>query len=198
MSENWVYSWQWKSSRIRQQFYRQESFAMNMDTHMSGSTVKNQILLKKRYFEYSVIRKISYQSWFLVYQRVLPQACPLQHPWHLQGRKLIIPSLLQARLLHHPWHPQPSQAKVWIGKNGETRSLLKHQKSCWINQPKSPNQVKMRIMSEYGRPVSFRHTRMAARTQRESCGWKSSGTGRLTRELFSWTIFRVFEKCGFG
>ena len=107
-------------------------------------------LVKKRYFEYSVIRKISYQSWFLVYQRVLPQACPLQHPWHLQGRKLIIPSLLQARLLHHPWHPQPSQAKVWIGKNGETRSLLKHQKSCWINQPKSPNQVKMRIMSEYG------------------------------------------------
>ena len=31
-------------------------------------------------FEYSVIRKTSYQSWFLVYQRVLPQACLLQHP----------------------------------------------------------------------------------------------------------------------
>ena len=26
-----------------QQFYRWESFAMNMDTHMSGSTVKNHI-----------------------------------------------------------------------------------------------------------------------------------------------------------
>ena len=25
-------------------------------------------------------RKTSYQSWFLVYQRVLPQACLLQHP----------------------------------------------------------------------------------------------------------------------
>ena len=24
--------------------------------------------------------KTSYRSWFLVYQRVLPQACPLQHP----------------------------------------------------------------------------------------------------------------------
>ena len=33
------------SSRIQQQFYRWESFAMNMDTHMSGSTVKNHISL---------------------------------------------------------------------------------------------------------------------------------------------------------
>ena len=29
--------------------------------------------------DYSVIRKTSYQSWFLVYQRVLPQACLLHH-----------------------------------------------------------------------------------------------------------------------
>ena len=43
MSENWIYSWQWKSSRRRQQFHRQEIFAMNTDTHMSGSTVKNHI-----------------------------------------------------------------------------------------------------------------------------------------------------------
>ena len=31
---------------MRQQFYRQESFAMNTDTHMNGSTVKNHISLK--------------------------------------------------------------------------------------------------------------------------------------------------------
>ena len=43
LSENWRYSWQWKSSRIRQQFYRWESFALNMDTHFSGSTVRNHI-----------------------------------------------------------------------------------------------------------------------------------------------------------
>ena len=47
--------------------YRSESFAMNTDTLMSGSTVKNHISLKT-VFEYSVIRKTSYQSWFLVYQ----------------------------------------------------------------------------------------------------------------------------------
>ena len=45
---------------------------MKTDTHMNGSTVKNHISLKMA-FGYSAIRKISYQSWFLVYQRVLPQ-----------------------------------------------------------------------------------------------------------------------------
>ena len=33
----------------------------------------------KMVFEYGVIRKTSYQLWFLIYQRVLPQAC-LLHP----------------------------------------------------------------------------------------------------------------------
>ena len=37
------------SSRIRQQFYRWESFAMNTDTHTNGSTVKNHISLKTVY-----------------------------------------------------------------------------------------------------------------------------------------------------
>ena len=60
-------------------FYRSESFAMNTDTLMNGSTVKNHISLKT-VFEYSVIRETSYQSWFLVYQRVLPQARLLEHP----------------------------------------------------------------------------------------------------------------------
>ena len=117
MSNNWIYSWQWKSSRIRQQFYRQDYFAMNTDTRMSGSTVKNHISLKT-VFGYNVIRSTSSRSWFLVYQRVLPQACLLQHPWHLQGRKLIILNLPQARLPHRPWHLQPCQAKVWLDKNG--------------------------------------------------------------------------------
>ena len=52
---------------------------MNTDTHTSGSTVKNHISFQT-VFEYSVIRKTSYQSWFPVYQRVLSQACLLQHP----------------------------------------------------------------------------------------------------------------------
>ena len=136
MSKNWIYSWQWKFSRTRQQFYRSESFATNTDTLASGSPFKNDIS-SKTVFEYSVIRKTSYQSWFLVYQRVLPQACLLQHPWHLQ-RRLIIQITLQQSCL----------AKVWIDKYGENRILLKHQTSCWIIQPKT--QIKMRITSKYG------------------------------------------------
>ena len=46
----------------------------------------------------------------------------LQHPWHLQGRKLIIVNLPQARPPHQPWHLQVCQAKVWLDKNGETRA----------------------------------------------------------------------------
>ena len=48
------------------------------------------------------------------------------------------------------------------------------------------------------RRVSFRNTGMDARIHRESCGWQSSWTQRLTREFFSWIIFRASEKCGFG
>ena len=104
-----------KSSRIRQQFNRLDSFAMKTDTHMN-----------------SAIRKISYQSWFLVYQRVLLQARLPQHPRLVQVRKLIIQITNQ----------QSSQVKVWIDQHGETRSLLKHQKSCYMNQPKSQKQNK--------------------------------------------------------
>ena len=38
------YSWLWKSSRIRQQSYRSESFAMKTDILTNGSTVKKHIL----------------------------------------------------------------------------------------------------------------------------------------------------------
>ena len=94
----------------------------------------------KMVFEYSVIRKVSYQSWFLVYQRVLLRACLLQRPRLLRVRKLIIQITVQ----------QSSQVKVWIDKHGKTRTLLKHQKSCYMNQPKSQNQIKMRITNRYG------------------------------------------------
>ena len=100
--------------------------------------VKNHISLKK-VFEYSVILKISYQSWFLVYLQ-LPQARLLQHPRLLQVRKLITQITIQ----------QSSQVKVWMDKHGETRALLKHQKSYYMNQPKFQNQIKMRITNRYG------------------------------------------------
>ena len=105
---------------------------------MSGSMVKNHISFKM-VFEYCLIRNISYQSCFLVYLQLL-QARLLQHPRLLQVRKSIIHITIQ----------QLSQVKVWIDKYGETRTLLKHQKSCYMNLPKSQNQKKMRITDRYG------------------------------------------------
>ena len=100
MSKYWISSWQWKSSRIRQQFYRSESFAMNTDTLMNGSTVKNHTSLKNgiriqcntENFVPIVVPGLSTSS---------SSSFPLQHPWHLQGRRLIILRLPQARLPHH-------------------------------------------------------------------------------------------------
>ena len=62
--------------------FQSESFAMNTDTLVNGSMVKNHISLKTVFGHvgHSLIRKTSYQSWFLVCQRVLPPVFPLQHP----------------------------------------------------------------------------------------------------------------------
>ena len=68
-SKNWIYSWLWKSSRIRQQSYRSESFAMKTDILMSGSTVKNHISFDTG-FEYNVMRRTSFRSWFQACHRV--------------------------------------------------------------------------------------------------------------------------------
>ena len=97
---------------------------------MSGSTVKNHISFKKL-FEYSVIRKTSYQSWFLVSQRVLPQVCLLQHSRHHQ-RKLIFQITLQ----------QSCQAIMWIDKYGETRILMKTSQELLYEPTKIPKSNK--------------------------------------------------------
>ena len=142
LSKNGIYSWQWKSSRMRQQFYRSDSFAMNTDTHTSGSTVRNHTSLKTG-FGHSATQRTSFRSWFQACQRVLPPVFPLQHPWHLQGRRLIILHLPQGRLPHQPWLCQATvrlehgktcvwwspvqylcQVNMLKGKNGETRCGL--------------------------------------------------------------------------
>ena len=68
------FSWLWKSSITRQQYCRSESFAMKTDIPANGSMVKNHISLKTG-FGYPATRKTSFRTWFLAYQRVLPQAC---------------------------------------------------------------------------------------------------------------------------
>ena len=65
MSKNWIFSWLWRSSRTRQQYYRLESFSMKTGILTNGSKVKNQIS-PKTVFGYKVTRKTSFRSWFLV------------------------------------------------------------------------------------------------------------------------------------
>ena len=123
---------------------------MNTDTHTSGSTVKNHISLKT-VFVFSAIRRTSFRSWFLVYQRVLPQACLLQHPGHLQlcQAKVRIDKNGETRM-GEITIPQSSQVKVSKGKTGETRALLKSQMSCSLSQPKSQNKKKTKTTRKNG------------------------------------------------
>ena len=78
----------------------------------------------------------TYQSWFLDYQRVLPQACPLQHPRHFQGRKLIILRLLQARLPHQPWL---CQATLGLEHGKTCVGWIPIQYLCQVNMLKGKN-----------------------------------------------------------
>ena len=174
--ENWIYSWLWKSSKTRQQFYRWESFATNTGILTSGSTVKNHISLKT-VFGYSATRRTPFRSWFLVYLQLLQAPLP-QHPRLFQVRQLIIQITIQ----------QSSQDRQARGDPFTSETSY---------QPKSQNQIKMRITNRY-RETRIQTYQNVARIQRESCGWKSSGAQRLTRKIFSWTIFRTCEKCGLG
>ena len=152
-----------------------------MDTHMNGSTVKNHISLNTG-FEYRAILKISCRSWFLVYLQLLQARLP-QHPRLLQVRKLIIQITIQ----------QSSQVKVWIDMHGETRSLLEHQKSCYMNQPKSENQK-----NENHEQVRRDPCHSDIPEFRENLVDERVPEHRDSHAFFSWTIFRTYEKCGFG
>ena len=145
MSKSWIYSWQWKSSIPRQQYCRLENFAMNTDIDTIGSTVKKKPFHSKRYSN-SVKRKRRPNRGSRFISEFFLKLDFFKHPWHFQGRRMTIPSLPQIRLFHHPWHFQlrftvqiafRQLCQVSRGKNGETRTLLKCQKSCWPNQPKT-------------------------------------------------------------
>ena len=155
---------------------------------------------KKTVFEYNVVRRTSFRSWFQACHRVLHLVLILQHPWHLQGRRVIILHILQARLLHQP---QLCQATVRL-EHGRTVKI-----TCWPERTWRPiNQANQKSKTEWTRrprfrterPVKFRHTGMGARIHGTSRWWQSSWTQRLTRQFFSWTIFGAYacDKWGFG
>ena len=137
MSRSWIYSCQWKSSRIRQQFYRSESLAMNTDTHTSGSMAKKPHLIKN-----GIRRQCNTENF-------VPIVVPGLSASSSSSSSTSTPMTSSTDNDHSDHPPAIVQAKVWIDKYGETRVLLRHQKSCWINQPKSQNQLSMRITNRY-------------------------------------------------
>ena len=59
--KNWIYSWHWKSSKIRQRCCCSESFARVTDIHMSAPMIEDHVSLKT-VITYNVIRKTTYRS----------------------------------------------------------------------------------------------------------------------------------------
>ena len=129
----------------------------------------------------------------------LPPAFPLQHPWHLQGRKLIILRLPQARL------PSPTMTVSSDSETGAREDLSgidsipvlvssehverKERRDPLTKPTKNPKPNKKRrprIRTE--RPILFRSPESCKNSEKIS--WmRSSWTQRLTRQFFSWTIF---------
>ena len=145
---------------------------MNTDTLTSGSTVKNHISLKNgiriqcktENFVPFVVLGLSTSSFSSLPSStsMTPLRQEIDHP-KSSSRSSTSPSMTSSTV-SKVWIdkngetctgwitiPQSCPVNVWKGKNGETRTLLKRQKSCWLNQPKSWNQIRIRITSEYGK-----------------------------------------------
>ena len=184
MSKNWIYSWQWKSSRIRQQFYRSESFAMNTDTLMNGSTVKKHISLKT-VFGYSATQNISFRSWFLVCQRVLPPSLPSSTSMTPSRQEIDHPTSSSSS------STSPTMTSSTVSSDSGTRAqgdlcgidsfpvtvsskhVERNERGDPLTKPtKNPKPNENEDHDQKRRDLyKFRHTGMAARIQRKSRGW---------------------------
>ena len=118
MSQNLMYSWLWKSSRIRQQSYHLESFCdengytyewiNGQKPHLIRNGIR--ILCNTENFVPIVVLGSSTSS-----SSSLPSSTSMTP----SRQKLVIPSLPQARLPHHPWHLQLCQATVGLEEHGK-------------------------------------------------------------------------------
>ena len=149
---------------------------------MNGSTVKNHISLNT-VFEYSATQRTSFRSWFLVYQRVLPQACTLQHPCSRQeiahptssSSSSTSPTMTSSTVSSDSVTRQAREDlggtdsnPVAVSSKHVERKERRHLLTKPTKNPK-PNK-KRRPRFRTGRHVEFRHTRMAARIQRKFGG----------------------------
>ena len=159
MSRNWIYSLQWKFSRIRiaREALRWTRIIIWVDQRSkTTSHFKNRIRIQCNTENFVPIvgpgLSTSSSSSLPSSTSMTPSRQEIDHPT----------SSSSSSTTNHAWHLQPCQAKVWLdkngetrtgwitilqlcqvnvwkSKNGETRTLLKLQKrSCWLSQPKNP------------------------------------------------------------
>ena len=149
----------------------------------------------KRYPGYSAIQRTSFRSWFLVYQRVLPQACPsstsmtpsrqeIDHPASSSSSStsptMTSSTVSSDSVTRHArrdlcgidsYPVTVSSKHVERQERGDLFSSVTPEEELLTKPTKNPKpNKKRRSRSKTGRPVSFRHTRMAAKIQRKSCG----------------------------
>ena len=196
-------SWQWKSSRTRQQSYRLESFAMNTDTLTSGSTVKKPHLIKNSIriqcdtenFVPIVVPGVSTSSSSSVSlsTSMTPSRQEIDHP-KSSSSSSTSPPTKSSTVIDCSDHPLATVSSECVERQERRDPYSSEISEKLIIKPtKNPkSKKKWGSRARTDRPVSFRHTGMAARIQRESRAWQSSWTQRLTRQFFSWTIFGAY------
>ena len=186
MSKNWIYSWQWNSSRTHQQYCRSESFAMKTDILMNGSTVKNHISFKTG-FGYNATRRTSSLSWFQVFQRVQPLVPIIQLQWHLQDRRGILLHLLQARLLHQR---QQHQVKGRLEKERIELKVIPLQCLCQVSmlmiERWNPLSAVNPITSQFAKPTTNYQKTNKMETMIERWHPLSADSGRASSEIPEW------------
>ena len=137
-----------------------------------------------------------------VCQRVVPPVFPLQVQWPLQSRRLIILLLPQVHLLHQLWLCHATvrieQRQTCAGQipmvSGSSSHVERKERGDSLTKPTKnpkPKKKKRKPQERTGWPVVFWNPGVAARIQRKFGGWWNSWTRRLTRQFFSWSVFRA-------
>ena len=140
--------------RTRQQFYRSESFAMKTDILMNGSSVKNHISFKTG-FEYNVIRRTSFRSWFPACHRVLHSSHPST------------PMTPSSQEIDHPTSSSSSSTSPTTTVLSDSETREREDLSGMDSYPVPVSSSNVEEMIERGDPLWFRHPRVAARIQKK-------------------------------
>ena len=184
--------------------FRSESFAMKTDILMCGSTVKNHISFKAG-FEHNVIRRNSFRS---VVPGLSSSSSSSSH-----SSTSMTPSRQER---HHPASSSSSSTSPTTTVLSDRRpewdrfpSSACVKWTCWTKRTvrpvyqanqKNPKTNKKETTIERGDPLCSEIPEWLQEFRGNFGGWWSSWTQRLSRQFFSWSIFRahIQETWGFG